>query len=64
MIWNKITINSQLPYSINSKIFWNGGRGFFVLSELFNLKENKLMNENKVYEIRFTDFKQFKLQIS
>lgn len=42
MTWNKLIINISLNYSLNSRIFWNGGRGFFMVGETFDPQNKKI----------------------
>ncbi len=63
MIWTKVLVNSEVPDSISTHIFWSSGRGFFVTCETFDPVHKKVDYRHRIYEIRFTDFKQLKLHL-
>jgi hypothetical protein len=61
--WNKLILNFEVPLCLRSYIFWNGGRGFFMTGETFDSKLKRSAHKYTIYEIRFTDIKNFKASL-
>ena len=61
--WNKLIVDYDVPFCLRSYIFWNGGRGFFMTGEIFDPKMKRSVHEYTIYEIRFTDMKNFKVSL-
>jgi hypothetical protein len=63
MVWSKVAVNMNVPDSISTHIYWSGGRGFFVTGETFDPLSRQVDYRYRIYEMRFTDFKNFRMSL-
>lgn len=63
MSWNSVFVASNIPYSLDTYLFWNGGRGFLITGESFDASSQTVVYNNKLFEFKFTDFHQRRIRI-
>lgn len=63
MTWAPLSVNRDIPPFLDAQLFWSGGRGFMFTGESFDKNNQKIATSNKIYQFRFIDFRERKLEV-